>query len=431
MPRTITDILPPSRRRPVSDDVAPTQTTDLPPPPQNTSPAPLPASMPPKPPLRVQIRSGKSFPYGTALIALVVVALSAGALYALGDARVEVTPTTQSGTINGSFTATAGSGDLPYTSVTVTKTTQVAVPAESTLTANDSAQGTIVISNAQAKAQTLIVNTRFQSPAGLIYHIHAPVTIPAQSAAGPGTVTATVFADQPGVSYNIPPTTFTVPGLKGGPTYTLVTAQSSDSMSGGFTGTRASVSQATDDSKHAALQTSLAASLAAAIAAKVPAGSILVSGASTMTFQPLPDSATTTASVTVGEQGTETAVVFPESALAKALAYKIVGTYAGEPVMLTSTSSLMLSPSSASTTPSTSGNYNFTLSGPVTISWVVDPAHIAGAVAGKTRDAAQNILRGFPEVNKAVFILRPFWASTFPQDPTHIKIVVTPPAAAK
>jgi hypothetical protein len=424
MPRTITDILPPSRRRAIAtDDFAP-EDQPVPETPFTTQPP-----MPPKKPVHMKIRTGKSFPYGTALIALLVIAICAGALYALGDARVEVTPTSQAGTISDTFTAAADSTTLQFTSISVSKTASVSVPAESTLAANDSAQGTITISNAQPKPQTLITNTRFQTPTGLIYHIHAPVTIPAQTASGPGTITATVLADQPGATYNIPATTFTVPGLKGGSSYTLVTAQSSDPMTGGFTGTRASVAQATDDHQHTVLQTSLATMLSSAIAAKIPAGYVLLNGAATTNFTPVPDSATTTTSVTISEQGTETAVVFPESALAKLIAYKIVGTYSGEPVTLVSTSSLMLTPAATTTPTTTAGAYTFTLAGPVTILWVIDPSRIASAVVGKTRDAAQNILQGFPEVNKALFILRPFWANTFPQDPSHIKVIVTPPPA--
>jgi hypothetical protein len=52
-------------------------------------------------------------------------------------------------------------------------------------------------------------------------------------------------------------------------------------------------------------------------------------------------------------------------------------------------------------------------------------AKVAAAVAGKTRDSAQVALSGFPEVNKAVLVLRPFWATTFPQDPAKITVTAT------
>ncbi len=415
MPKTIDDIIPPSRRRQMTTESAPTLTPDYQPPAED---------MPPiaQPPKNIRIKSGPGFPYGTVLIALVVVAVCVGVLYAFSNARVEVTPRSQTVTASGEYTATASAGDLPYTVITVQKDAVKSVPAESSLTANDSAQGTIVISNAQTKPQTLITNTRFQSSNGLTFRIHAPVTVPAGTATAPGKLTVTVYADQPGQNYNIGPSSFTVPGLQGSAAYTLVTAQSTGAMVGGFAGTRAAVSQATDDATHAALQGTLAASLQAELQQKVPKDNVLVPGSSVTTYTTLPDTATSTQSVSLAVQGTLTAVVFPKDALAKAIAYKDIGTYSGEPVTLDSVGKLSLTPASTST-PATD-TYPFTLSGTTNIIWKVDTAKIAGAVAGKTRDSAQSILIGFPEVDKVVLVLRPFWTSTFPQDPNHIKVMV-------
>jgi hypothetical protein len=431
MPKSIEDIIPPSRRRMMEASNPTSVPVSSVPPPNSTNFSDTTApQVPPRP--RMQIKTGRSFPYGTALIALLVIALSAGALYVFSGAKVEITQNNQETTVSGDFTATAGTGsDLSYSVLSVNKSAYAGVPAESTETANDSAQGTITILNAQSTAQTLITNTRFQSPAGLIYRIHSPITIPAESAtAVPGSVTATVYADQPGQQYNIGATTFTVPGLQGSSSYTLVTAKSSQPIAGGFTGTRASVSSDTDTREQSTIQSALASTLQAQILNQVPSGYVLVPGSTFNSYQPLPDTATTTTTVEVGVQGTMTAVVFPEDELAKAIAYKNVGTYSGEPVTLSSVSDLELTPTTppASTTAASdltsTGTFNFSLSGNTTIIWKVDPTKIAGAVAGKTRDSAQQILSGFTEVSKAVLILRPFWSTTFPIDPAHIQVTV-------
>jgi hypothetical protein len=423
MPKTIEDIIPPSRRRQMTAESAPEQVPKIP---TNTSSLPPVPPMPPTPPSRVRINTGRSFPYGTALTALIVIVICAGVLYAFSNARVDVTPRTQMATVNADFSATRGAGDLPFDVITVTKTASKEVPAESTQTANDSAQGTIVISNTQNKAQTLINNTRFQAGSGQIFHIHAPITIPPASATGPGTATVTVYADQPGQTFNIGPSTFTVPGLQGSPAYAQVTAKSSAPMVGGFSGTRASVSQATDDATHASLQSALSANLQSALNGRVPSGNIILPDSSFISYQALPDTATSSNTVNVSEQGTVTAIVFPTDPLAKAIAYKSVGTYAGEPLTLGDVSKLGFSMTgSASTTELASAqSLTFSLSGNAGLVWKVDPSKIAGAVAGKNRDSAQSILSGFPEVDKAVLILRPFWTSSFPQDPSHIKVNV-------
>jgi hypothetical protein len=409
MNRTLNDIIPPSRRRTMVEDSAGS------PPPMPPRPLSDRPSKPPRAP-----RSGKGFPYGTALVALLVIAGGVAALYYFSGAKVVVTPESNTSSVSSDFTATAGSGDLPFEVVTDQKTASQAVAAESTETVNDPASGTIVISNTQASPQTLIKNTRFQTPAGLIFRIHDAVTIPAG-----GNVTATAYADVGGDTYNVGPTTFSVPGLKGSKAFDQVTAKSSAAMTGGFSGTRATVSQATRDQQNAANQSTLQSTLAADIKTKIPAGYILIPGATFVTYAPQTDTAADGGKVNVNEQGTMTAVVFPEAALTKAIAYKVVGTYSGQEVTMPDVSGLKLVPTVATAPVNGETTFAFTLNGTANIVWKIDMAKVAAAVAGKTRDSAQVALSGFPEVNKAVLVLRPFWATTFPQDPAKITVTAT------
>ncbi len=409
MPRTITDIIPPSRRRTMGD-VEPM--SDMPP-------------EPPRPALRPMPR--RRFPWGTAFIALIVVALCVGALIAFSGAKVEVVPNESTGSVSGSFTAMPNSGNLPFALVNVQKTATESVPAESTVTANDTAQGTITIYNTQSKPQQLINNTRFETSAGLIFKIHQSVTIPAGSTAAPGTLTATVYADSPGDTYNVGPSSFTVPGLSGTPQFSEVYAKSTSAMTGGFSGTRPAVSQSTDDSEHAKLQSALASQMSAEIAPKVPQGYVLIPGGVFTTYTTLPDAADSQGGVAVKEQATAVAVVFPGDALAKALASQVIGaSYGGEPVTVKNVQSLALTAAS-STTPTGNQPFTFTLSGNATLVWSVDASKVAGAVAGKSRASAQSVLTGFPEVGRAILTLRPFWTSTFPSDPADIKVTVDAP----
>ena len=361
---------------------------------------------------------------GTAIIVLLIVLLTVGVMYYFAGAEVKITPTTNAALVSGDFTATAGGGDLPFEIITVEKTAGTPVPAESTEMANDPASGKITISNAQPTAQTLIKNTRFEAPNGLIYRIHDSVTIPGGSMTAPGTLTVTVYADAGGENYNVGPTTFTVPGLRGSAAFDLVTAKSEEPMTGGFSGERASVSQATreaqDTKNRAALETSLKEGLTEAL----PEGYILVPGATYVSYTSVPDTAGRDNTVTVTTKGTATAVIFPEAALAKAIAYKVVGSYAGQPISLPDPSGLTLTPSIEGA-PVGQDTYSFSLAGNANLVWDVDPTRIAGAVAGKSRDAAETVLSSFPEVASATLVLRPFWSSTFPNDPSDIKVSTT------
>lgn len=411
MPRTLNDIIPPSRRRQMEAE-GPRETF-----------APM-QTPPERPRGKVRGGGGRKFPYGTALIALIVVALSLGALHFFSGAKVEVTPATNAAYVSGSFTATRSAGDLPFEVVTINKEMVKSVPAESTETGNDPAQGTITIYNAQTEAQPLIKNTRFQTSDGLVFRIRESVTVPAGSPNAPGTVTVTVYADEGGERYNIGPSDFTVPGLSGSSAFDLVYAKSAAAMAGGFSGTRPVVSEATIEAQAPELQAGLETELRAEALKAVPEGYVLIPGAYTITYESLPDSAGQGNTVDVKMKGTMQAVVFPNEALAKAIAYQVVGTYSGQPVMLQSVDALTLTPS-VSGTPS-GDTYAFNLAGNATIVWKIEESRIAGAVAGKTRSSAQTILTGFPEVDKALLVLRPFWSQTFPQDPEKIKVTVTP-----
>lgn len=420
MPKTLNDIIPPSRRKQMEiGEQAPTMSAPRAP---EAPMTPTPPPPPPQAPMRAP-RPRAKFPYGTALIALIVVALSAATLYAFSGAKVEVTPATNDVYIAGDFTATASGGELPFEVVTIEKTAVKSVPAESTEEKNDPASGTITIYNTQSSAQPLIKNTRFQTKEGLIFRIRESVTVPAGAANAPGTVNVTVYADEGGDRYNVGPSDFTVPGLSGSAAFSQVYAKSTGPMAGGFSGTRPTVSESTIEAQTTALQTELQNQLTEEAKTKIPEGYILVPGAYTITYEPQPDTPGQGNNVDVKMKGTMTAVVFPNQALAKAVAYQVVGTYSGQPVELQKTDALKITPAS-SDSPVAAQTYAFNLTGNARVVWKIDEARIAGAVAGKTRDGAQVVLSGFPEVDKALLVLRPFWSSSFPQDPDKIKVSV-------
>lgn len=411
MPKTINDIILPSRRRAMEaeEGVAPPPT-----PPSSSGPSSY-------------SRPRRRFPWGLVIAIVLILAVSIGALYAFAGARVEITPTSGDAAITGEFSATAAAGELPFEVVSIDSIASQKVEAESTETVNDAAQGTITVYNTSGEVQQFVKNTRFESPDGLIFKAQDPITVPSGTTASPGSANITVYAESGGDRYNIGATTFTLPGLATSDLGTQVTGKSSESMSGGFSGTRPSVSQTTRDEQYPALETKLRGELEASVMDQVPQGYVLLPGATFVSFTPQPDTSSAAGSVEVRLKGTATAVIFPEESLAQAIAYKSLGVYTGERVTLGTDRSLTLTATSAPV----GNDFAFSLSGDTEILWVVDTERIAGAVAGKKRDAAQVILAGYPEVERAVLVLRPFWAGTFPADPSEIEVSVTDAAAAR
>ena len=337
-------------------------------------------------------------------------------------------PNTLSASVQSSFTASSSAGGLPFKVISAEKIASQSVKASGTKTVSSSASGTVTIYNTQSKSQQLITNTRFATSAGLIFRIHAAVTVPSGTTAVPGKVTAKVFADKAGGSYNVGPSSFTVPGFASTPQADKVYARSSTAMTGGASGSVPVVDVTTEAQTRRALKTALTADLEKSLQSQIPAGYLLIPGAATTTFQELdfaPSANSGTADVK--EKGIVTAVVFPNTALGKAIASSVPGlSYQGEPLTVSKTDALTLTP--ASHMPDAEAtSFSFTLSGSAPLVYTVDTARIAAAVAGKTRSAAEVALTSYPEVSRAIIILRPFWKQTFPEDPAAIRVVVTNP----
>jgi hypothetical protein len=108
---------------------------------------------------------------------------------------------------------------------------------------NQKATGTITIYNNSSEAsQTLIKNTRFQSPEGKVFRIIDSVVVPGKNGTIPGSIDAKVSADSYGSDYNIGATDFKIPGFKGTQKYNFFYGKSLKSMSGGISGVVSTVS---------------------------------------------------------------------------------------------------------------------------------------------------------------------------------------------
>ena len=411
--RTLNDIIPPSRRKEID-----TLTNANPPDPQS------PFNSSGREPLRLSANKPPRFPYITLGIAALVVAASIGALFYFSTTKVVVTPSTVSAAVQNAFTANKSGGALPFEIITAQKIASQSVKGSGSQAVNASASGTITVYNAQAKAQTLVANTRFATSAGLIFRIRAAITVPGGTSAKPGSTTVKVYADKAGSSYNVGPTSFTVPGFAGTAQETMVYARSISTMAGGASGNVPIVDATLEKQARSALQSALAPDLMESIKAQVPSGYVLVPGAVTAAYEDLESApSATTGMVEIKEQGTITAVIFPNAALASAIASSVAGLgYQGEPLTLASADNLLLA---AANMPNLNDEvFSFTLAGTAALTYVIDKDRISAAVAGKTSSAAEVALTNYPEVKRAVIIPRPFWRRTLPQDPSSILVVI-------
>ncbi len=345
-------------------------------------------------------------------------------------------PHTQSITQNVSLTLepVQNAGSTAYQTLSLTRSATTTVTASGTQYVSTAASGVITIYNTYStKAVKLVTSTRFQAPNGNIYRIHSSVTVPGETAGidgatQSGSVSALVYADKPGAAYNLTnPTTFTIPGFKGQPEYTGFSAQSQESISGGFTGNEPAVSKSDMANAESLLQQSLNSALGGAVTGGIPTGFILIPGSAQTTYTDIAQGSANASSsvVTLSQNATESAAIVRQTDLASAVARQVVATYNGEPVDFVSPPAVALA---SSTTPNITGPLTITVIAPLTLIWQINQQAVKQALLGKPKSSFESIIQAFqPSVDQAEAKVRPFWSSTFPTDPNKISITLSQP----
>lgn len=112
-------------------------------------------------------------------------------------------------------------------------------PATGTVSNDSKASGTIKIYNKinPSTPLTLKTGTHFLSDSGKYFVTLNKITIPKAQGKIPGSIEVKVQAEQPGDSYNIGASKFSVPKLSGTPYYYGIWAESNSTMVGGYIGT--------------------------------------------------------------------------------------------------------------------------------------------------------------------------------------------------
>ena len=139
---------------------------------------------------------------------------------------------------------------IPAQYFQVTKTSSQDFPATGNALNEGRASGNITIYNKHSSLApvTFKTGTHFMSDSGKLFVTFQKVVIPAAKKVGskitPGSIQIQVQAVEGGDSYNIAPSNFSVPGLKGTSYYYAVYATSTSAMAGGYSG---KVKKVTDD----------------------------------------------------------------------------------------------------------------------------------------------------------------------------------------
>lgn len=320
---------------------------------------------------------------------------------------------------------------LPYELLTITQTTQTQVPATGRVEVESAASGEISISKNTPGSERLIKNTRFRSPDGLIFRITESVVVPGSTTDSngnvvPGTITASVFADDIGADYNlIANTLFDIPGFQeGGFTelFESISASNATAFSGGYVGPQFEIADETLETARAAMQKELHSSLLAELQTQQPTGSVIFPNSEQISFQTIEATEVSSEMVSVQEQGVLQVPVFTEASLAEYLANATISTYDDSMIRITDPNDLTFAHTSTTESPFVTEPFSFTLTGTPIFVWEYDEQSLRNDLSGLPKSALRNVITAYDSIAGAQVTMKPFWRTRFPVVTEDIEI---------
>jgi hypothetical protein len=265
-------------------------------------------------------------------IAVVFVGIGYVASVYFARASFTIVPKSISIDVNNTYLAqsTPGTSTIPYTTTIINKTVTAVVPSSLGPSVYTKAQGDITIFNSfSTQPQRLIVGTRFSNDSGKVYRLTGSAIVPgykltAAKAIIPGSVKATVIADQVGAEYNITENSsisdFKIVAYKGTSKYSSIYGRLSSAFTGGFSGASRIVSSSTLASTTATLQSKIISGALSDIKSSQAANLITFDSVYLSSFSKPTVQGINATSSSVSLQGTITGIIFKKSDLVTKLA---------------------------------------------------------------------------------------------------------------
>lgn len=317
-------------------------------------------------------------------------------------------------------------GDLVLTENTDYRTVSFTMSATESVAATEEkdverkASGVITIFNDfDNQPQDLVATTRFRTPAGVIFRIAEDITVPGNTTSGaatvPGSIQATVYADEAGQEGNIGPSDFVIPGFEGTPKYNAFSAKSTSPMTGGFVGTVKTVS----DDEIAKVESRLKDTIRTQVTDKAKSevgeeGYVLPVEPEISFAEPVVQEANNQATITV--TATVVVLVMDEARLGAVLAKN----EASEGTIKVSNKDAL----SLSIKENDANQRTLSGSGTAELVWTIDRAAVQTAAAGKKKADAVTSVASVAGVESVTAKLSPFWKRSFPENSGDIEVVI-------
>jgi hypothetical protein len=326
-------------------------------------------------------------------------------------------------------------GALSYEIMTLETTGENQVKASGQIQVDEQTIGTIQIIKTTPGAERLIKNTRFRSPAGLVFRIQESVVVPgavndSSGATVPGTIQAEVFAEEAGEEYNLAAgTEFDIPGFsEGGFTnlYNAISARNPSGFTGGFSGPQFQIDENELSTTRQALQIELRNNLLARIDNEKPADFVAFEDAVAITYNQLPAVGYGQDLVTIKEQAILQIPLFQKIEFGSFIAKETVATYDGGEVRVDDTDLIKFSYTNPTTSVSVIANepaLEFKLTGKPLLIWEYDADKLTRDIADLPKTAINNAITAYGGIRAAKVHITPFWQRTFPANSEDIIVI--------
>lgn len=375
-------------------------------------------------------------------ILFIVMIAMGGILFAIdyfSGATVKIVPVVKEASLNHEFTAEKSptGNALAFQYMSLEETMEKEVPTVEEKKVQYKASGKVAIYNAyNGNSQRLIKNTRLETPDHKIFRIRDSVVVPGAKmvngkVANPGSVLAVVDADLPGKEYNVGLADFTIPGFKESKDlerYAKFTARSMENfpIQGGFSGTikvpaEEDVARVRVEIKDALKEVALKKA-----EAEIPEKVSFFPGSIVLTFEEMSPDLSVEAANKVVMKATVSVFFFDTELLTEKIMDVVFPDYEGGPLTVRNIPEISFTFNEAvdNVILSDISRITFTLRGEPSFVGKIDTKKITSEIVGKGKKDFNTFIESQKNIQKADAVIRPFWETVFPTDPTQIEIKI-------
>jgi hypothetical protein len=377
------------------------------------------------------IRNRKWFLGGIIIVCCLIIVYVSSIF--LARAKVSITLKSENVPISGTYSAAenAESPNLSFKTISTTTIAHVSVFASAQGTVNTYATGMAILINASSpSAQIITVGTRLMDGRGLIYKTVSSVVIPAATSKSGGTVAVKVIADAPGPSYNSFLKSLkgdlSIVAWQGTAKAKIFYGRMTSDMTGGSSGPKMTVGNATLAATAVALSSNLSSSAPQVLQRIVPTGYILYPKASNIILSSTTVTSTGSTTADVSMRATATGIIFNKSDLENTLAKNQIAQFPADNYKVNGLDSMVFAPASGQTFSMATTSIKFTLTGTLNIVSLIDTSTIKSQLLGKPLSASNSVFSQYSSViSGAQISIVPFWIRTIPSSPKRISVVVS------